>query len=527
MEESPSYTVTQVMPASLFDDNQKPNDLLFTLKEQKQPLIGVGTNDPKKSDDSNSKKQVKTQNIQVQPDDLGIQIGKQQHFPALGTPRPFDPNFIGPVKLRRLTDPIVLGIFGACLIAWLAIIGYALANGDIKRLMNPADSLGFVCGLDLMESMPFLFYFDLTQCVGVAALITGCLTTAVCVPMCPNSSFSFMELSTSSDDLDTSRLICSYEVNKTNIRDFRDVTALVTSQQCAAYYFPSGAIGGRCFPGLGMYNNGTFFNIFDTKIPRIPPVFVTVNSNTTSTSPTTPTNTTSATTLSSAAATVTTTVTHTTSNLTSSTAASTDTTTVDASGRGLNVTGLDNKTITADDAHNGSRWLMEYMKTEAFMANITKDLAGTSWIILLFCFVGALFCFTWVLAMRWLALWLVWFAMATISALMLYGVYYCFSTYGLIMEAFEKAEGKSVTGLTNYFDLTLYLTNQDFWLTLGLLLCGMIVLLFLANACHSQSHPDRRGAHARSIQLALSSPQSSSRLPPLSWRRDFWRWEST
>ncbi|XP_055341152.1 choline transporter-like protein 2 isoform X2 [Paramacrobiotus metropolitanus] len=129
--------------------------------------------------------------------------------------------------------------------------------------MYPTDSRGQICGKDLAQGKPYLFYFDLTQCMSATVLITGCLTETKCVESCPTSVFSWMEFAASPSKIDTARLICSESINVSQIQNFRELTSAISAQQCASYYFPSGSVGGRCLPGLGRLQNGSLFKIFE------------------------------------------------------------------------------------------------------------------------------------------------------------------------------------------------------------------------------------------------------------------------
>lgn len=56
----------------------------------------------------------------------------------------------------------------------------AILNGDPNILLVPKDSQGARCGLDShVYNKPYLFFFDLTKCIGPQVLISGCPTPQV------------------------------------------------------------------------------------------------------------------------------------------------------------------------------------------------------------------------------------------------------------------------------------------------------------------------------------------------------------
>lgn len=69
-----------------------------------------------------------------------------------------------------------------------------MIHGDPKRLLYPTDSQKRICGVKTstydFQDRPYLFFFDLTQCINLAQdAIDGCPTTQVCVKACPSSYY--------------------------------------------------------------------------------------------------------------------------------------------------------------------------------------------------------------------------------------------------------------------------------------------------------------------------------------------------
>ncbi|KAL3276791.1 hypothetical protein HHI36_012155 [Cryptolaemus montrouzieri] len=155
-----------------------------------------------------------------------------------GQPIPHDPHFSGPLKYRSCTDIIFLLLFLTFFGCWIAIGLYAFHNGDPTAILTPKDSNGLRCGVDSsVKDKPYLFFFDLTQCIGPSVPFLGCPTPQVCVTKCPNETFYV-----TSDPVNPDKLIC--RDNVPNNRKKPD------GIECAKWYLPSVPVQRRCIPIL-------------------------------------------------------------------------------------------------------------------------------------------------------------------------------------------------------------------------------------------------------------------------------------
>eukprot|EP00091_Calanus_sinicus_P007089 TRINITY_DN1798_c0_g1_i2.p1 TRINITY_DN1798_c0_g1~~TRINITY_DN1798_c0_g1_i2.p1 ORF type:complete len:344 (-),score=69.57 TRINITY_DN1798_c0_g1_i2:1062-2093(-) len=94
-----------------------------------------------------------------------------------------------------------------------------------------------------------LLMFDLTQCLNPAVLVTGCLTTHVCVKECPTENYS---------PLGALRLGINEDIIKKKMKPYcrpvsdeqfkQGVKTLVDKEICPPWYLKSTEILGRCFP---------------------------------------------------------------------------------------------------------------------------------------------------------------------------------------------------------------------------------------------------------------------------------------
>ncbi|XP_055335159.1 choline transporter-like protein 2 isoform X2 [Paramacrobiotus metropolitanus] len=180
-----------------------------------------------------------------------------------GKPRTFDPTFHGPIKKRSCTDVICLILLLAFIGGWGVVAYFAFANGNWDRLLYPTDSRGRICGrqngdVDL-TNRPYLFYFDISTCLGPQTLFHGCRTPSVCVTQCPNKTFVWDNIDFKNDPAD---LICLDGVDK-----IAQATK-PSSQRCASYYVQSGTIGGRCIPILNVLQSSDNRNA--TRLAAVP-----------------------------------------------------------------------------------------------------------------------------------------------------------------------------------------------------------------------------------------------------------------
>ena len=52
-------------------------------------------------------------------------------------------------------------------------------GGDPEQLLYPSDSMGEICGRADNDGRPVLFFYDLTKCLSLSALVSGCATPQV------------------------------------------------------------------------------------------------------------------------------------------------------------------------------------------------------------------------------------------------------------------------------------------------------------------------------------------------------------
>lgn len=118
----------------------------------------------------------------------------------------------------------------------------AFNNGDLERLLVPADSKGRKCGVDnSVIDKPYLFFFSLEKCIDPRVPLYGCKTPQVCVQKCPSTSFIYSHYSCNSNTFSQirSQLICKTHVQMDTIRSCNDITDHINRDDCAKWYLPS------------------------------------------------------------------------------------------------------------------------------------------------------------------------------------------------------------------------------------------------------------------------------------------------
>ncbi|GAV01802.1 hypothetical protein RvY_12453-1 [Ramazzottius varieornatus] len=307
--------------------------------------------------------------------------------------------------IDKIYEPIFLSIY------------IAFTNGVLERIIYPTDTQGQICGYKASETRPYLFYFDLTRCMGPEVLIAGCLLTkSICVSHCPNDAFSVFQLAPSEvgqalrgfggaanllPRLNTTKMICLPDIDKSSIQTYEQAQLLTTLGKCASYYVPSGGVLGRCLPG--------FKN--DDATGKIITAFDDIDTN---------------------------------------------------------ITVSWNQTVTARDVFTASTWIKIYIETRNVFINIAHDYTNT-WRSVLGGFgLSALLALAWVVLIRFIAgpLFLLSF-LASVGGL-IYGAYYCYFKYT------QQAElaAHNHTSLANdaNFDpknFDAYMANPSTWMTLG------------------------------------------------------------
>lgn len=169
----------------------------------------------------------------------------------------YDPNFKGPIKNRSCTDVLCLIVFLSFIVGWLVVAGFAYREGKPELLLYPTDSEGNVCGVGEFKERPYLFFFDLTQCLKTSVVIKGCQTPQVCVEKCPDKTYAIYQ----DKPPTTSPLICKYgtEVNNNAIE-------LVKNKICAAYYINSMPVTGRCIPNVNISKTANSISGIDGEV---------------------------------------------------------------------------------------------------------------------------------------------------------------------------------------------------------------------------------------------------------------------
>ena len=146
-----------------------------------------------------------------------------------------------------------------CLLLFLIFLGIQVAlsaiiyinGGDPRNLIYPHDSNGNLC----TGSSPNLFYFNLVECIGVSALVTGCSSPTKCIASCPTDNY-YYEIDSHRDILYSNYCIQSsllaYYNNQvpTSTPNAATYFNLAKAQICPLYTITSQSFYGRCLPNI-------------------------------------------------------------------------------------------------------------------------------------------------------------------------------------------------------------------------------------------------------------------------------------
>ncbi|ALC46404.1 CG11880 [Drosophila busckii] len=165
-----------------------------------------------------------------------------------GEPLRYDRNFQGPRERdRSCTDVPCLLLFVLFLGCWGYIAHYAVSHGDLNKLMVPTDMYNRKCGIDSnVLNKPYLFFFNLDQCIDPLVPITGCNTPQVCIERCPSETFVYDTMKNQPFAELKNRLICITDADKAAISSKSDIERAINEHRCARYYIRSQQFLNRC-----------------------------------------------------------------------------------------------------------------------------------------------------------------------------------------------------------------------------------------------------------------------------------------
>ncbi|XP_060561475.1 choline transporter-like protein 2 [Ruditapes philippinarum] len=340
-----------------------------------------------------------------------------------GKPKEHKKNFKGPIKNRSCTDIICCLLFVICVTGMVIVSAVGFGYGDPKKLVYPTDSEGNMCGVGDYKSKPYLAYFDILQCtkVGVAAIATGCPTPSVCVASCPSSYWVYVELqvkytASSSVPADFEEMLCKNSVT--------DKESTVRGGANAGTEVKDTVIDTDLCAAY-------FVPTTDLVGRCIPSVFIDGLDY---------------------AAQMTTT-----------------------GGTGLEA--ADGTSINGDVLNTASQYLAKFYALKNYGELVFKDCVNAWWLILACLGGAAVFCFIWIILLRFIAGIIVWVTLVLFLGVWAFGTYYSFDRYYYLKKNGNPAEQYSVSplfaGEFNY-----YLGLKKTWLAFACT-CSTLLLIFL------------------------------------------------
>lgn len=339
-------------------------------------------------------------------------------------PKQHKKDFKGPMKNRSCTDIICCLLFVICVTAMVAVSAWGYAYGDPKKLIYPVDSDGNMCGVGDYASKPYLHYFDILQCtkVGVAAIAAGCPTPSVCVASCPSSYWVYVTLealvtATSAVQADYDKMIC-----KASVTDKMTTVNAASTPKVKNSVIDTDLCASYYMPTTDLVGR------------CIPSIFVdgfnyAANLN-------------------------------------------------DGSNDLVN---QDGTTLTGDLVNTASQYLAKFYAVKDIAELVFKDFVNSWWLILACLGAGAIFCFIWIVLLRWIAGIMVWVTIALFLGCWSFATYYSFTKYYELKSSGSPDEEYNVSPLFAG-EFSYYLGLKRTWLAFG---CGsatalaLLLLIFL------------------------------------------------
>lgn len=341
-----------------------------------------------------------------------------------GKKRRHDDNFKGPIENRSCTDVIccLLFLIFICGLIVVSILGFVWGNPN--RLLYPTDSSGLVCGHDTaVKDRPYLVYFDLLKCaqMGPSVVALGCPTPQVCRKSCTKEYFVYLEIQAKAGiglltQTDIDKMVCKDGVALTTSSTQEQIFKLVTDGDCAAYYVETTDVVGRCIPSI-------FKTVLETSKDLL-----SYSSN------------------------------------------------VNGTNKTFNLTNTD-QTISGNLLSTGSHFLALFYSATQYVEMVFKDIVSSWYIILIFLAIAMVASFIWIVIMRWITGFMVWFSIFGVLGVMGFGCYYSYSKYYDLKSHNSTGE----FGLAQAFALNFsyYLTLKETWLAFGCTIATFLVIFLL------------------------------------------------
>ncbi|XP_052789549.1 choline transporter-like protein 2 [Mya arenaria] len=328
-----------------------------------------------------------------------------------GKPKEFNKNQ-GPIKNRSCTDIICCLLFLVCISAMVIISIVGYAYGDPKKLLYPTDSDGNQCGIGAYSSRPNLAYFDIMQCTKVGF--------AAIATGCPTPSICVADCPS------------QYHTYLEVIADYSKATDMLCKDSVS-----SDPLNDVTSP----YNTYLKSTLIDTELCAsyyvsstalvgrcIPSIFVDG--------------------LNYAAQ-------------------------LQANGHKLET--VDGESVTGDTLNTASQYLAKFYALQNYAELVFKDVLNSWWHILVGLGVGALFCFFWIVLLRWIAGIVVWITIALFLGCWIFACAWSYYRYYTMKNSETPAQEYNVAPLFSG-EFEYYLQIRKTWLFFG---CGSATVLVI------------------------------------------------
>lgn len=136
-----------------------------------------------------------------------------------------------------------------------------------------------------------------------------------------------------------------------------------------------------------------------------------------------------------------------------------------------------NNTVSGTALEESTKYMALLFSVKEYGMKIFQDVSASWWLILVFLGFSMVWCFVWIVLMRWIAGFMVWFTIIAFLAIFSFATYYCFTKYVALKDLPDQNGAFVFTTNLDY-----YTNLKETWLALGIIAAvflGVILILVI------------------------------------------------
>ncbi|XP_068728860.1 choline transporter-like protein 4 [Montipora capricornis] len=135
----------------------------------------------------------------------------------------------------------------------------------------------------------------------------------------------------------------------------------------------------------------------------------------------------------------------------------------------------DGQNVTKGEVEGGISVVQFLLNAQNFGQSVFEDIQAVWYWLLIGMILTVVLAFIYIVITRWVTGLFVWLSILLVFALIIYGMYYCFSKYKFLQDSVTSQDFE----LKFTFNLDVYTNSKETWLGLGIILTILLVILFL------------------------------------------------